>query len=71
MKVQIHLDKGETLESAEELLSKSLKKKQECSHGERYHSEYLNDFHDYVMNENVKALDDILSQVSDLINANK
>lgn len=64
MKVQIHLDKGETIESAEHSLVKSVQAKQECSGGERYADEWLNELEAFVCSEHRKVLDRIAEEVA-------
>lgn len=62
MKVKIELDKHETIEQAEDFLEKSIQTKKECSE-ERYSSEFLNEFHDHVIQRHNKLLEDLMYQV--------
>lgn len=68
MKIKIHLEKDETIEQAENLLLKSVHAKQECSGGERYADEYLNELEAFVCAEHRKVLkqieEEILAEVS-------
>lgn len=61
MKIQIHTD-GASIEEAEDFLEKSLKIKKECSHEERYTSEFLNELHQHISDRHLKMLQDIIYQ---------
>jgi hypothetical protein len=63
MKVKIFLDKSETLESAEEVLEKALHAKKECSSGEKYSDDVLNDFHDYICKKHEQLLHSVLADI--------
>lgn len=64
MKVKVELEKHEHIEDAEEFLAKAVSAKQECSGGERYADEWLNELEAYVCSEHRKILDRIADEVS-------
>lgn len=63
MKTKIVLERGETLQEAEEKLEKALKIKKECSHGEQYCDPVLNEFHDQIETEHKKLLEKLAEGV--------
>lgn len=63
MKLKILLDENETISEAEDFLEKSIKVKKECSHGEKYSNEYLNEMHDYIADRHEQLLEEILYQI--------
>ena len=69
MKVKVELEKNETIEDAEEFLAKSVATKQECSGGERYADEWLNEMEAYVCSAHRKLLDGISEEFSQLVNS--
>lgn len=69
MKIKVELQKGETLEDAEELMEKALKAKSECDHGERYSDEALNEAHDLICSRFQNLLNNINLEVGEIINA--
>jgi len=48
MKIKVELEKGETVEAADEFLAKALAAKTECEHGERYSDDAINEAHDHI-----------------------
>lgn len=70
MKVTVNLEEGETLEQAEEELYKALrgKKKIKDQLGERYADEMINEFHDRVLDEHFKVLEEIKERVKYEVN---
>lgn len=67
MKAKIFLEKGETLVDAEETLEKALKRKQECSGGERYCDPAVNEFHDYVEERHESLVQNTLKDLTNAI----
>ncbi len=63
MKVKITLDENETIEQADELLEKALVMKKDCSHGERYSDEYLNEFHEHVCKRHAELVNSLIEEV--------
>ena len=59
MRVKVELENDETIEDAESFLAKSVAVKQECSGGERYADDYLNELEAYVCSEHRKVLAEI------------
>lgn len=70
MRVKIELEKDETIEVAESFLAKSVAVKSECSDGERYADEWLNELEAFVCAEHRKVLDRIAEEITAEINAN-
>lgn len=64
MKLKVELAKGETIEQAETLILKAMTVKNECSGGERYADDYLNELEAYVCSEHRKVLDRIAEEVA-------
>ena len=64
MKVKVELDSHESVEDAEEFLSKALSAKHDCSGGERYSDDWLNELESYVCSEHRKVLDRIAEEVA-------
>lgn len=56
MKTRVILEKGETLQEAEDRLEKALALKKECSHGEQYCDPALNEFHDNIETQHKELL---------------
>lgn len=63
MKVRVDLDKHESVEDAEELLTKAMTAKKECSGDERYHDDWLNQFEAHVLSEHKKLMDQISHEI--------
>lgn len=70
MKVQFHLDAGQTIAEAEDLMEKSLRIKKECSHEEKYASKFLNEFHEYVCSQHATSLEELTSKIKEEIETN-
>lgn len=68
MKIKVELEKDETIEQAEHLFVKSVSAKQECSGGERYADEYLNELEAHVCSEHRKVLDRIAEEIAAEVN---
>lgn len=64
MKLQVTLEKSETIEQAEEVLEKALKAKHDCSGGERYLDPAMNEFHDHVESKHSQLVDSILKDIA-------
>lgn len=71
MKVRVDLDKGETLEQAEEKLEKALeikrKVKEEQYARESYKDSHFDEFHDYLTSEHEKLASNVLAEIGSLI----
>lgn len=68
MKVKVDLDKGETLEQADEKLEKALKAKKECVHGEQYDDDIYNQLHEEICQHHAtKVLDPILQELREVL----
>lgn len=61
--MKVILDKNQSLEEAEELLEKSIKRKKECSSSEQYNDDALNEFHDMICARHRKVLERIEKEV--------
>lgn len=64
MKIKVELEKDEHIEDAETFLAKSVTVKQECSGGERYADDYLNELEAYVCAEHRKVLKQIADEIA-------
>lgn len=64
MKVKVELERGETIEDADAFLAKAIKQKHECSGGERYADDWLNELEAYVCSEHRKVLDRIAEEIA-------
>lgn len=64
MKVKVLLEHGERLEDADQILSKAITAKNECSGGERYADAWLNELEAHVCAEHQKVLDRIAEEVA-------
>lgn len=64
MKIKVELEKDETIEGAEAFLVKSVSAKHECSGGERYAEDYLNELEAHVCKEHRKVLDRIAEELT-------
>jgi hypothetical protein len=68
MKIKVDLDKGETLEQADEQLEKALKAKKECVHGEQYDDDIYNALHEEIcQHHSSKVLDVIKKELREVI----
>ena len=68
--MKVILDKGQTLEEAEQLLLKSIKKKTECTGKEVYSDSMLNEFHDQICEKHRKLLNKIEKEITQEIERN-
>lgn len=50
-------------------MEKSLRVKKECSHGEKYASNFLNEFHEYVCSQHATSLEELASKIAEEIRA--
>lgn len=67
MRIQVELEKGETIEAVDHFLAKSLSAKQECSGGERYADDWLNELEAYACSEHRKVLDRLTDEIVNLV----
>lgn len=59
MKLKVELEPGETMQDADEFLAKAIKKKEQCSGGEKYNDPALEEAHEYMCKLHVDILKDI------------
>ncbi len=64
MKLRVELDKDETVEQADELILKAVQAKHECSGGERYADDWLNELEGYVLAQHRRVLDQIAEEIA-------
>lgn len=64
MKIKVELEKHEHPEDADAFLAKAVTAKNECSGGERYADDWLNELESYVCVEHRKVLDRIAEEVA-------
>lgn len=69
MRIKVELEKNETVEQAEHLFVKSVHAKQECSGGERYADDYLNELEAFVCAEHRKVLKQIEEEIVAEVNS--
>lgn len=67
MKIKVELEKGETVEQADEFLAKALVKKTECEHGEKYSDDAMNEAHDHICGLFTTLTKDLQLTVKDII----
>jgi len=67
MKIKVELDKGETVEEADEFLAKALSAKAECEHGEKYSDNAMNEAHDHICGLFNAMTKDLHTSVKDII----
>lgn len=61
--MKIILDKNQSLEEAESILKKAIRKNRECSGKEQYSDPALNEFHDLICDEHVKLIKKIEKEI--------
>ncbi len=60
-KIEIHSELS--VEETDEALEKSLKRKRECSHGERYADKAFDDFHDSICEKHEKLVKKMTDEI--------
>ena len=67
MKIKVELDKGETVDQADEFMAKALAAKADCEHGEKYSDDAMNEAHEHICGLFSALTKDLHSSVKDII----
>ena len=67
MKIKVELEKGETVEDADEFMAKALTSKSECEHDERYSDDAMNEAHDHIRGLFNSLTKDLHIEIKDII----
>lgn len=63
MKIKVNLEKGESIEDADQFLEKALKLKKDSKEPERYHDQAFEDFVSEIDVQHKKLLEDLLEDI--------
>jgi hypothetical protein len=67
LKVKVELEGAETVEQANEFITKALVTQSECQHGERYADGAMNDAHDHIVGLFSSLNKDLHSEIKEII----
>lgn len=67
MKIKVELENEETIEQADEFIMKAISNKTECTHGERYSDDAMNEAHDHICSLFANLTKDLELNVKDII----